>query len=81
VDDGDGVEEAVAPGVADGAAGIEDGGAIELLGEVLLELAGRGNDPVMHRRASCTNVSFSSTSVTGGPSMLKSLEDYGFQFA
>ncbi len=40
VDDGDGVEQAGSPGVPGDAAGVEDGGAIELGGEVLLDLSG-----------------------------------------
>jgi hypothetical protein len=48
-----------------------DGGLVEVIGEVLPEGAQGGEDPVVHRGASFTKVSFS-TSVEKGPSMLKS---------
>jgi hypothetical protein len=49
-----------------------DGGLVEASGEVLPEGAQGGENPVVHRGASFTKVSFSSTSVKKGPSMLKS---------
>jgi hypothetical protein len=39
VDEGDGVEETTAPGVLDVAAGVDDLGAVELLGRGVLEPA------------------------------------------
>jgi hypothetical protein len=47
-EDGVGVEEVVAPGVSGGAAGVEDGGAVGLRGEVGLEPAEGADDPVVH---------------------------------
>jgi hypothetical protein len=48
VDERDGVEQTVAPGVIDLAAGVEDLRSIELLGGGLLESAKDANDPMMH---------------------------------
>src|SRR4051812_19002726 len=47
-DEGDGVEETVAPSVFDVAAGVEDLGAVELLGRSFLEPAQDADDSVMH---------------------------------
>jgi hypothetical protein len=54
VDRGDGVQHGGAPGVADLAADVEDRGAVEFLGRVLLQAAKDANNPAMHRKASCT---------------------------
>ncbi len=48
VDGGDGVEEGVAPFMADTAADGEDGWTIEKWGGVLLESAENADDPVVH---------------------------------
>jgi len=48
MDDGDGVEEATAPGVLDVASGVDDLGSVELSGGSVLEPAKDTDDTVMH---------------------------------
>jgi hypothetical protein len=48
VDQRDGVEQTLAPGVMDLAASVEDLGSVQLLGGGLLESAKDAHDPVMH---------------------------------
>lgn len=57
-EDGDGGQQAVAPAMAGAAAGVMDGGLVEARGEVLPEAAQGGENPVVHRGASGTKVSF-----------------------
>lgn len=54
VDRGDGVRHGGASGVADLAADVEDRGAVAFLGRALLQAAKDANNPVMHRKPSCT---------------------------
>jgi hypothetical protein len=49
VHDRHGVEQTLAPGVIDLAAGVENLWSVELLGGSVLESAKNANDPVMHR--------------------------------
>ena len=67
--------------MAGAAAGVVDGGLVEVGGGVLSDGAQRGENPVVHRGASGTKVSLSSTNVTDGPSMLKSRPRQGLPFA